>query len=153
MKRPKPIIESALIDGFCAMQHTEISWENQKFRHVSEELLDAIKHGEWDAIAKSATYMHNLKNNPAEALKSCAIGFAAFLHETLESVGGPRPTKGDILDLIEAKAPSLFKTIPTSPTALREWWKLVDCDIQQSRGYIRPEIKELISEFKKDQIS
>jgi hypothetical protein len=107
------------------------------FLRSIEPLTDAVKRAEWVLIAEAAQMR---ADEPRVELQVDILArkVAWMIYRNPEEHGlEGRPTKADILDVLETRFPYFFERLPTSKRALTDWWKKVGCGAKQSRGHGR----------------
>ena len=107
-------------------------------------LCEAVESHEFEAIIE-ATKVLSGKRKPD--LQMWASNLALSIYEDPERFGWnskTKPTKSDILAIMERGVPEFYDVIPKSKRGLSDWWKKVDCAAIQARGYMPKETKRMI---------
>lgn len=133
LSRPDKL--TAVIVDMVAQKWESAGGKNQ----TMDALKSACAAEDWSIIGEACAIV---SGNDKAYFESWAVAYAAHIFNNPECFGlGLHPAKKDILDLMEMNAAGLYRVIPTSSRGRSAWWKRVDCQAEQARGYAEKKLK------------
>jgi hypothetical protein len=119
-----------------------------EFLQNIEPLTDAVKREDWSLIAVAAQMRTPGKVTMLVDLLTRRLAWEIYTWP--EAYGlEEKPTKSEILAIIQVKFPPLYARLPMSPRGLSIWWKSVGCEPKQTRGYPSPSLRKLLNSLER----
>lgn len=153
---------SIILCSLLTIADASLPVKSKDVQNALNELITAARYGEWGSIAKAAKALtppstksnsdapKSLNRYNSDILKLTLRGTAFEIYMNPGSYDLPsdrKPSKADILSVIELRYPQLYYLIPTSKRGLTNWWKQVErngSEIPQARGNASPEANRII---------
>jgi|GEM_PF-5697018 len=128
MNRPEKISELALMFSYIS------TGLHEKYPESIKPLKEACENGEWELVAEAAKLM-DATSIKSQFRHAASFGAACIFTNYADYGFEQPPTKKEILAHLENGQPEIFETIPKSKRGLTNWWKEVDCQIEQQREW------------------
>jgi hypothetical protein len=134
---------SSILDGLAILGLPDPCRESPEFWKDLDPLVRAVREHDWESIAAAANLL--MKRDPHEQLKFEAKNMAFMLFESPEEFGVEKLTKADVIEIMRAKFPLHYATIPTKKRSLSTWWSEVKQDAEQAHGYTPPALRKYLN--------